>query len=514
MKQKGALSLLLLAAVLLLSVMPLLAGGCGKSGSSTTTTTKTSTSTSKPTTTGGSSSTTTSLTTSSTTSMPTPGGFPDIADMKSLSSYRLSIMNKGVEGIAAGMVTYLKYEWVKANQAEHAWMEDANGNVTEVYIKIGNKYWMWIGIGGMGWVEQQPQTTTTSPGASSDIAAQLKKAMQDVANSKASFKKIGTETVNGVSCSHYQFEYSLTTELPSLGGGTQKATEHSTGDMWIASQSGLPAVIISSRVNSDITMDSGKTVMDTETNLTDIGAAITINPPDDAFTPPTTTGLPTTTTTHITTTSTTTTYVTTTTTGEPPAFSDDFNGGWDSAWAWTDPNSDVTRQTGTHPGFLRLIVPDGNDLDENTNYDAPRLLVARDGDFTIETRIEFDPQEHYQGAGLLIWQDEDTFLRFEFGYGGMGGAAKNVVFVAQEISALSYIGSVDLPDTQTSIELRLERVGYVFTASYKDADGNWQPVGYKYFTLSSTVSVGIVQINQFTSTSGTADFDWVRIFQP
>lgn len=505
MKHRSILSLLLLAAVLLLCVLPLLAGGCGKSGSSTTTAT-TSTSTSKPTTTS-SSSTTSSLTTSSTTSVPTPGGLPDIADMKTLSSYRLSIMNKGIEGIMAGSVTTLKYEWVKANQAEHAWMEDANGNVTEVYIKIGNKYWMWLGVGGMGWVEQQPQTTTTSPGGSSDIAAQLKKAMQDVANSKASFKKIGAETVNGVNCIHYQFEYNLTTQLPSLGGGTQKAVEHSAGDMWIANQSGLASVIIRSKVNSDITMDSGKTVMETETNLTDIGAAITINPPSDAITPPTTTGLPTT--------STTTTYVTTTTTtGEPPAFSDDFNGGWNAAWTWTDPNNDVTHQIGSHPGFLRLIVPDGNDLAESTNYDAPRLLIARDGDFTIETRIEFNPQENYQGAGLLIWQDEDTFLRLEFSYGGMGGAAKNVVFVAQEISALSYVGSVDLPDTQTNIELRIQRQGFVFLASYKDADGNWQPVGNTYMALSSTVTVGIVQVTQYTSTPATADFDWVRIFQP
>ena len=55
-------------------------------------------------------------------------------------------------------------------------------------------------------------------------------------------------------------------------------------------------------------------------------------------------------------------------------------------------------------------------------------MVPNSGDFTLETLVEFDPQETYQGAGLLVWQDEDSFLRLEFGFGGMGGEEKNVVF--------------------------------------------------------------------------------------
>jgi regulation of enolase protein 1 (concanavalin A-like superfamily) len=343
---------------------------------------------------------------------------------------------------------------------------------------------------------------------------------------KCVFDKKGQETVNNVRCIRYEFEYSLTTDIPNLAtGGTRKADEHSSGEIWIADQSGLPAVIIKSKSTSEITMGSEKTVMETEQNLTDIGAAITINPPEGAFIPPTgTTGLPTSTTTNTATTtptSTTTTTPTTTTStatttppGGTPSLSEDFQGSWNSAWVWTDPNNDVTYDFTAHPGFLRLTVPENNDLAAEVNYDAPRLLVPKKGDFTIETKIEFDPQEIYQGAGLLVWQDENTFMRLEFSYGGMGGIAKNVVFCFQELGALGVFASVDLPDTQTSIELRLQRKGDQFTASYRQVGGTRQEIGSTAASLSSTVDIGISQVTQYTSTAISADFDYVKIYTP
>jgi hypothetical protein len=66
-------------------------------------------------------------------------------------------------------------------------MEDASGKVTEVYIKIGNKYWMWMGLAGMGWVEQPPQTTPQPSTLPSDLISQIKQMQQDVENAKVRF---------------------------------------------------------------------------------------------------------------------------------------------------------------------------------------------------------------------------------------------------------------------------------------------------------------------------------------
>jgi regulation of enolase protein 1 (concanavalin A-like superfamily) len=508
--KRSVLCILFLLLVFILSIMSL---SCSKDSATK------STSASGQTSTATSSSTTTS-------SVSTPKGMPDIADMKSLSSYRMSMMTKVSEG--SGSVSYMKYEWVRDQKAEHAWMEDANGKITEVYIKIGDKYWMYMGLAGMGWIEQPPQTTTASS-VSSDLASQIKQLQQDVEHSKVRFDKKGTETVNNVRCTRYEFEYTLTVDMPNIQtGGTTKTDAHSTGEAWIADQSGLPAVMIKSKSTTDITMSGEKTVMDMEQNLTDIGAAITINPPEGATQIPTgiptmPTGIPTTTPTTTTTPPTTTTTTVTTTTNPPttttptgvtPTFNDNFQGAWNTDWAWIDPNNDATYSLTAHSGFLRLTVPEENDLAGVANYDAPRLLVPQNGNFTIETLVEFDPQETYQGAGLLVWQDQDTFLRLEFGFGGMGGEEKNAVFVKQEEGGLSLVGSIDLPATLKSIELRLQRDGNQFTAWYRQAGGTWQEIGAAELNLNATVDIGITQVTQYTSSEISADFDYFKIFTP
>jgi regulation of enolase protein 1 (concanavalin A-like superfamily) len=301
----------------------------------------------------------------------------------------------------------------------------------------------------------------------------------------------------------------MTTDMPNLvAGGTRKIETHSTGEMWIADQSGLPAVVIKSKSTTEINMAGEKSVTDSEQNLTDIGANITINPPEGAMTPPTGSSTSSTTTTTTGTTSTTTTSAT-------PAFSDDFKGPlWNSKLVWTDPYDDVTYSFTAHSGFLRLIVPNDNDLAGITNYDAPRLMVPQKGNFTLETLVEFDPKDTYQGAGLLVWQDEDAFLRLEFGFGGMGGSAKNVAFVSGKDGGLDLIGSVDLPTTLKRIELRLQRSSNQYTAWYRQVGGTWQKIGSTDFSLNSTVNVGITQVTEYTESQIFADFDYFKIFTP
>ena len=504
--------------VLILLVMVTLLGSlalaCTCSKSQTTSTNQPGSTTTPAATTGGGGPTPTGTSAAATsTSAPIPG-MPDIADVKSLSSYRLSIMSKPVGGTDIGSVSYMKFEYVKAQKAEHAWMEDANGKVTEVYIKIGDQYWIWMGLAGMGWVEQPPQATTAEP-LPSDLLSQIKAMQQDVEHAKVRLDKKGTETVNNVKCIRYEFEYSVSTDMPNLAtGGTRKVDEHSSGELWVADQSGMPAVMIKSINRSEITMAGEKTVMDMEYNLTDIGANITINPPEGAFKPPAVpTGLPT---------STPTTTPTATATTPPPtggttAFNDNFQGAWNDDWDWIDPNNDAAYNFSAHAGFLRLTVPGNNDLAGSTNYDAPRLLVPRSGDFTIETLVEFNPQEYYQGAGLLVWQDEETFLRLEFGFQGMGvgpGGAKNVSFTRQEYGSLGLVGSIDMPGTMTRIELKLKRAGDQFTAWYRLVGGIWQEIGSTELSLASTVNVGITQVTQYTSSEISADFDYFKVSAP
>src|SRR2546425_12738859 len=84
-----------------------------------------------------------------------------------------------------------------------------------------------------------------------------------------------------------------------------------------------------------------------------------------------------------------------------------------------DPRNDARYNTAERPGFLRISVPpcaasdQCNDLFPGNNFDAPRFVQRINGDFTVMTRLEFDPHHQYQGAGILAWQDENNFLRLE-----------------------------------------------------------------------------------------------------
>jgi regulation of enolase protein 1 (concanavalin A-like superfamily) len=458
---------------------------------------------------------TTATTVATTSGTTLPGGIPAIADRKSLPSYRYTIMTKIKEGDGAGSLDYMKYEFVRDQKAEHAWREDAGGKVTETYITIGDKTWIWFP--SMGWVEQPPKTPaeTSIP---SDLADQLKKAQQDLEKSKMRFEKKGTETVNKVPCIQYEYEYYLTIEMPNLAtGGTIKTEMHEKGSLWLADQSGLPAVVIRSAGTTEIDAAGEKTVLESDQNLTDIGAAISIKPPEGAKPPPTGTVKPTgTTAATSTTTAAATTAATSTTTTQTSGtllFGDEFQGdAWDANWQWLDPNDDAQYSLTARAGFLRLTVPDGNDLAGVANYDAPRLLVPQQGDFSLETLIEFDPQEAYQGAGLLVWQDEATFLRLEFGFGGMGGEDKNVVFVQQKEGNLELVDKADLPESAKRIELRLQREGNELTAWYRLAGGAWLKIGSVESDLADSVQVGLAQVTQYTTVEISADFDYLRVF--
>lgn len=94
-------------------------------------------------------------------------------------------------------------------------------------------------------------------------------------------------------------------------------------------------------------------------------------------------------------------------------FSDDFGGSVINAgWLLFTPNTaDSISLTGS--GELLLFASPlngGSDLYSGTNYNAPRFLQpvdTADHNWTIETKLRFNPTNFYQGAGLAIQFSDD-----------------------------------------------------------------------------------------------------------
>ena len=211
------------------------------------------------------------------------GGLPQLGDLKSLSSYRSTMTMKTKDDKGQDLISVITTEWVKDQKAEHITMKDAAGKTTSEIITIGDKRWLWMPT--LGWREMPPSPEKASD-LPTDLESQVKKMQSDLSQAKPTFTLIGSETVNGVRCRHYKYDIVLSLDMPNLPtGGTQKVDIHSLGEMWIADQSGLPAIIIQTKETSEITLMGKKTVTDGERKVYDINAAITIKPPEGAADP-------------------------------------------------------------------------------------------------------------------------------------------------------------------------------------------------------------------------------------
>jgi regulation of enolase protein 1 (concanavalin A-like superfamily) len=185
------------------------------------------------------------------------------------------------------------------------------------------------------------------------------------------------------------------------------------------------------------------------------------------------------------------------------AFSDEFDGGMNPNWSLEDPHNDAQYNATERPSFLRLSVPPCdpskpcNDLFPGNNFDAPRFVQRINGDFTVMTRLDFDPHYQYQGAGILVWQDENNFLRLERSKGDVANNTSGVHLDKREKGGpYTAIPSTELqPTPATQVELRMKRAGDHFTAWWREPGGIWRLVGETDIHLSDT-KVGLALIAQ------------------
>lgn len=95
-------------------------------------------------------------------------------------------------------------------------------------------------------------------------------------------------------------------------------------------------------------------------------------------------------------------------TPDPNFFYDDFDGSLDPQWSWVreDPRQWSLE---SRPGSLQINVDEGYVAAHNN----PNLLLrpAPQGDFQIETQIDFRPENNFQFAGLIVYESDSNFIQ-------------------------------------------------------------------------------------------------------
>lgn len=202
-----------------------------------------------------------------------------------------------------------------------------------------------------------------------------------------------------------------------------------------------------------------------------------------------------------------TTWQTSATTSSP-----NLNGSWiddfdDSSlndrWTWV--RQDPTHWSLTdHPGFMRIITqPEGiwSTLNEQHNL---LLTSAPLGDFSITTRVTFTPTQNYHQAGLLVYQDDDNYIKLHRAYDD-----GNWVGFVLEAAGTPFAEGVQV--SETDVYLRISKGGSTYIGEYSVDGIDWIQVAQYTGTLTD-LQVGLgVNHDNVSNLEIPADFDFFSL---
>jgi hypothetical protein len=179
----------------------------------------------------------------------------------------------------------------------------------------------------------------------------------------------------------------------------------------------------------------------------------------------------------------------------------------------TDPDGDCTVIGGKR--MLTIKVPGGtHDLNvTHGGTQAPRVLRSVVGDFTAQVKVTCDltpgdkpgkegSASSFFGAGLLLWQDKDNYLRLERNAWWVADAARHAsypplveYFKNGEYQNTDPAGTLDGAFKGRSTWLRLERKGDSVTASYSHDGKEWTEAKTVEVKLPEKVQIGVDAVN-------------------
>jgi len=172
-----------------------------------------------------------------------------------------------------------------------------------------------------------------------------------------------------------------------------------------------------------------------------------------------------------------------------------------AAWGWV--REDPTHWSLTsRPGFMRITTQAGDLWGSNNNARNLLLLTAPPSDFEISTRVEIAATQNWQQAALLIYADDDNYVRLARVYDN-GGQVQLVV----EMGGTPLYWAT--PTGLTALHLKLSRVGATYTGFFS-ADGvNWAEVGHVAGVSLPGVRAGLAAWGGTGAAAEiAADFDW------
>ncbi|WP_436500026.1 ThuA domain-containing protein [Actinokineospora sp. HUAS TT18] len=157
-----------------------------------------------------------------------------------------------------------------------------------------------------------------------------------------------------------------------------------------------------------------------------------------------------------------------------------------------------------------------------TNNGDPRnfvLQTAPAGDWTVETRISAPLVEKYQLAGLMVYGNDDDYVKFDVVAVNNAGSAPSLraELVAENAAQFGSGGNQSIALTAPSSgwwQLRLTKTGTSYTGEISGDGTTWTSVGAAVTNDVPSPKVGVMAIGPQQTSSVRVDFDWFRLRLP
>jgi regulation of enolase protein 1 (concanavalin A-like superfamily) len=170
-----------------------------------------------------------------------------------------------------------------------------------------------------------------------------------------------------------------------------------------------------------------------------------------------------------------------------------------------DPDGDCTL-TPQGDSLSISVPPTPHDIlaDKAGKSNAPRVLREVEGDFRVQVKVcgSLQPRAKgsipgrlpFQAAGLLVWGDQDNFLRLVRTGQVRKGNVESIAAFRLRAQGKPNGGKVlAIPDADAY--LRLERKGDQVLGSYSPDGRQWTPLGTLPVSFPSKVRVGVMVLN-------------------
>lgn len=190
--------------------------------------------------------------------------------------------------------------------------------------------------------------------------------------------------------------------------------------------------------------------------------------------------------------------------------SDDFRTGVlnTAIWTYVDPQGDgslVFSGAGTDDAWLNMSVPAGSNHDPwSSGILAPHVMQATNNtDFEIEIKFESEVQTKAQIQGILVKEDGDDFLRFDFYH----NPSSTMIFAAAiSVPSVNAFTNSVIPDG-VPLYMRVKRVGNLWTQSYSYDGLSWA-TGASFTYALNVTEVGVHSSNAGFNPAHTTSLDY------